>query len=122
MRTVRYDPDLGLEAYHFSRVIQIFPGHFHEYYTLVSSGAPAHVCRGIDCCRRRAICFFEPGDVYSCSPVTTVAWITASQCRRKRRWPGMSGNHWGGVSPGSGNIMVPGWNFDRAFAFSSTDR
>lgn len=51
VRTVRYDPDLGLEAYHFSGVIQIFPGHFHEYYTLgfLERGLQHTICRGIDC-------------------------------------------------------------------------
>lgn len=58
VRTVRYDPDLGLEAYHFSGIIQIFPGHFHEYYTLgfLERGLQHTICGAPTACRRRAIC------------------------------------------------------------------
>ena len=72
VRTVRYDPDLGLEAYHFSGDIQIFPGHFHEYYTLgfLERGLQHTICRGIDCLSEAGdLLLFAPGDVHSCRPV-----------------------------------------------------
>lgn len=72
VRTVRYDPDLGLEAYHFSRVIQIFPSHFHEYYTLgfLERGLQHTICRGTDCLSEAGdLLLFAPGDVHSCRPV-----------------------------------------------------
>ena len=72
VRTVRYDPDLGLEAYHFSGIIQIFPGHFHEYYTLgfLERGLQHTICRGTDCLSEAGdLLLFAPGDVHSCRPV-----------------------------------------------------
>lgn len=33
-RTVRFDYDLQIEAYHFLGIMQKFPNHFHEYYVI----------------------------------------------------------------------------------------
>lgn len=33
-RTVRFDRDLGIEAYRFKGIMQKFPNHFHEYYVI----------------------------------------------------------------------------------------
>lgn len=33
-RTVKYDAELKLEAYHFQGIMQKFPNHFHEYYVI----------------------------------------------------------------------------------------
>ena len=33
-RTVCFDRDLEIEAYHFKGVMQKFPNHFHEYYVI----------------------------------------------------------------------------------------
>jgi AraC-like DNA-binding protein len=33
-RTVRYDNDLGIEAYRFKGIMLKFPNHFHEYYVI----------------------------------------------------------------------------------------
>ena len=34
LRTVVYDAQLHLEAYHFAGIVQPFPNHFHEHYVL----------------------------------------------------------------------------------------
>lgn len=34
LKDIRYDEELGLEAYRFDGVAQAFPNHFHEYYVL----------------------------------------------------------------------------------------
>lgn len=31
IRTVCYDDDLQLEAYHFEGIVQSFPNHFHNF-------------------------------------------------------------------------------------------
>lgn len=33
-RTVVYDDELRIEAYHFEGIVQPFPGHFHEHYVI----------------------------------------------------------------------------------------
>jgi mannose-6-phosphate isomerase-like protein (cupin superfamily) len=33
-RTVRYDNELGIEAYRFKGIMLKFPNHFHEYYVI----------------------------------------------------------------------------------------
>lgn len=34
VRTVKYDTELKLEAYHFQGIVQKFPNHFHEYHVI----------------------------------------------------------------------------------------
>jgi len=34
VRTVCYDEDLKLEAYHFEGIIRPFPNHFHDYHII----------------------------------------------------------------------------------------
>jgi len=34
IRTVKYDAELKVEAYHFQGIMQKFPNHFHEYYVI----------------------------------------------------------------------------------------
>ena len=34
MRTVKFDTELKIEAYHFQGIMQKFPNHFHEYYVV----------------------------------------------------------------------------------------
>ena len=41
-RTVRFDNNLKIEAYHFEGIMQKFPNHFHEYYVF---GVVANGCR-----------------------------------------------------------------------------
>ncbi len=112
VRTVRYDPDLGLEAYHFSGVIQIFPGHFHEYYTLgfLERGLQHTICRGIDCLSEAGdLLLFAPGDVHSCRPVDgTQPGLRRSQCTGRDDGPVCPGDHGGGVpAPVPGTSGAP---------------
>lgn len=46
-RTVRFDDDLKIEAYHFEGLMQKFPNHFHEYYVFgfVESGRRFMTCK-----------------------------------------------------------------------------
>ena len=46
-RTVQFDNDLKIEAYHLEGIVQKFPNHFHEHYVLgfVESGRRIMKCR-----------------------------------------------------------------------------
>lgn len=71
-RLVRRDNDLDLEAYQFNGVIQIFPGHFHPYYTLgfIEDGLQHTVCRDTErLVERGDLLLFAPGEVHACRPV-----------------------------------------------------
>lgn len=71
-RTVRFDNDLKIEAYHFKGIMQKFPNHFHEYYVLgfVESG-----CRFLTCKNREYtinagdLVLFNPLDNHACEQV-----------------------------------------------------
>lgn len=69
-RTVAYDIELRVEAYHFIGMAKPFPNHFHEYYVigLVEAGARSLLCK------ERAytigqgdILLFNPGDSHACT-------------------------------------------------------
>lgn len=47
MRSVVYDADLKLEAYHFAGIMQKFPNHFHDYYVIgfIESGKRYLSCK-----------------------------------------------------------------------------
>ena len=47
VRTVVYDEELRMEAYHFEGIVQPFPNHFHEYYVIgfVEDGARVLSCK-----------------------------------------------------------------------------
>lgn len=68
-RTVVYDEDLRLEAYHLEGIVQPFPNHFHEYYVI---GFVADGHRVLSCSNREytieqgAILLFNPGDNHAC--------------------------------------------------------
>lgn len=34
IRTICYDEELKVEAYHYQGIKQTFPNHFHEYYMI----------------------------------------------------------------------------------------
>ena len=57
-RTVVYDAELKLEAYHFQGIMQTFPLHFHDYYVIsfIENGQRCLTCRN-----REYI--LEPGDL-----------------------------------------------------------
>lgn len=63
-RTVRFDGDLKIEAYHFEGIMQKFPNHFHEYYVLgfVKSGRRFLTCKN----RKYTI---NPGDLLLFNPL-----------------------------------------------------
>lgn len=71
-RIVRYDRELGVEAYQFQGVIQIFPGHFHDYYMIgfIERGLQHMKCLDVDCTVEGGdLLLFNPGDVHACRPV-----------------------------------------------------
>jgi AraC-like DNA-binding protein len=68
-RTMVYDEELGIEAYHFAGIVQPFPNHFHEYYVI---GFVEHGQRRLSCKNREYtiqkgnIILFNPGDNHAC--------------------------------------------------------
>jgi AraC-like DNA-binding protein len=68
-RTIVYDEELGIEAYHFAGIVQPFPNHFHEYYVI---GFVEHGQRRLSCKNREYtiqkgnIILFNPGDNHAC--------------------------------------------------------
>jgi len=71
-RTVRFDNDLKVEAYHFEGIMQKFPNHFHEHYVLgfVESGRRFLTCKNkeynIDA---GDLLLFNPLDNHACEQV-----------------------------------------------------
>lgn len=71
-RTVQFDNDLEIEAYHFEGIMQKFPNHFHEHYVLgfVESG-----CRFLTCKNKEYtidvgdLVVFNPLDNHACEQV-----------------------------------------------------
>ena len=62
-RTVKYDPELKIEAYSFKGIMQKFPNHFHDYYVIgfIESGERCLSCKN----REYTI---EPGDLLLFNP------------------------------------------------------
>lgn len=62
-RTVKYDPELKVEAYSFMGIMQKFPNHFHDYYVIgfIESGE-----RSLSCKNREYI--VKPGDLLLFNP------------------------------------------------------
>lgn len=70
MKTVQYDRDLNIEAYHFKGNIQPFPNHFHEYYVLgcVEQGKRHLTCNNNEYIIKSGdILLFNPKDNHGCS-------------------------------------------------------
>lgn len=71
-RTIRHDPELGIEAYRFQGVMQAFPEHFHDYYVIgfVEQSRRRLRCRGqeyiID---PGTLLLFNPREVHTCEQV-----------------------------------------------------
>ncbi len=63
IRTVKYDAQLKVEAYHFQGIMQKFPNHFHEYYVIgfIEKGQ-----RFLSCKNKEYI--IEPGDLLLLNP------------------------------------------------------
>lgn len=62
-RTVKYDPELKVEAYSFKGIMQKFPNHFHNYYVIgfIESGERCLSCKN----REYTV---EPGDLLLFNP------------------------------------------------------
>lgn len=68
-RTIVYDDNLHIEAYHFEGIVQPFPNHFHEYYVIgfVEYGERCLSCKNQEyTIHRNNIVLFNPGDNHSC--------------------------------------------------------
>lgn len=71
VRTVVYDEELRLEAYHFEGIVQPFPNHFHEeYYVIgfVEGGRRMLYCKNREyVIEKDCILLFNPGDNHACT-------------------------------------------------------
>lgn len=63
IRTVKYDAELKVEAYHFQGIMQKFPNHFHEYYVI---GFIEKGHRYLSCKNKEYT--IEPGDLLLFNP------------------------------------------------------
>lgn len=75
-RTVRFDNDLKIEAYHFEGIMQKFPNHFHEYYVLgiVESGRRFLTCKNKEYTINKGdLLLFNPLDNHACEQVDDMA-------------------------------------------------
>lgn len=71
-RTVRFDNDLKIEAFHFEGLMQKFPNHFHEYYVLgfVESGRRFLTCKNREYIINAGdLLIFNPLDNHACAQV-----------------------------------------------------
>lgn len=68
-RTICYDEDLRIEAYHFKGIMQPFPNHFHEHYVIgfIEKGERILSCRNKEYhLMPDNILLFHPGDNHAC--------------------------------------------------------
>lgn len=68
-KTVVYDDELRIEAYHYEGIVQPFPNHFHEYYVIgfVEKGKRCLSCRNQEhIIKEGNILLFNPGDNHAC--------------------------------------------------------
>lgn len=68
-RTVKFDAELKLEAYHFEGIMQKFPNHFHEYYVIgfIESGHRYLSCKNKEYTIEPGdLLLFNPGDNHTC--------------------------------------------------------
>ena len=68
-RTVKFDSELRLEAYHFEGIMQKFPNHFHEYYVIgfIESGHRYLSCKNKEYTVEPGdLLLFNPGDNHTC--------------------------------------------------------
>ena len=75
-RTVRFDNDLKIEAYHFEGIMQKFPNHFHEHYVLgfVESGRRFLTCKNKEYTIIAGdLLLFNPFDNHACEQVDNQA-------------------------------------------------
>ena len=72
MRTVKYDAELKVEAYHFQGIMQKFPNHFHEYYVIgfIEKGRRLLSCMDKECTIEPGdLLLFNPRDNHACEQI-----------------------------------------------------
>ncbi|MDF2613566.1 MAG: helix-turn-helix-domain containing protein AraC type [Clostridia bacterium] len=72
IRTIYLDPELNIEAYHFKGIMQKFPMHFHEHYTIgfIESGKRYLVYKDKDYYVDSGdLIVFNPGDSHACEQI-----------------------------------------------------
>lgn len=72
VRTVKYDGELKIEAYHFQGVMQKFPNHFHEYYVIgfIEKGKRYLSCKNKEYTTEPGdLVLFNPRDNHTCEQV-----------------------------------------------------
>lgn len=69
MRTICYDEELQIEAYHFEGIAQPFPNHFHDHYVIgfVESGSRTMSCKNKEySIAKGSSILLNPGDNHAC--------------------------------------------------------
>lgn len=72
MRTVKYDGELNVEAYHFQGIMQKFPKHFHDYYVIgfIDAGQRYLHCKNRDYTVEPGdLLLFNPRDNHACEQI-----------------------------------------------------
>jgi len=70
VRKIVYNGELKIEAYHFIGIMEAFPNHFHEYYTigLIEDGERELSCKNhISRIKKGNILLFNPFDNHACT-------------------------------------------------------
>ncbi len=77
MRTVKYDGELNVEAYHFQGIMQKFPKHFHDYYVIgfIDAGQRYLHCKNKDYTVEPGdLLLFNPRDNHACEQIDQKAF------------------------------------------------
>ena len=72
IRTVKYDAELKVEAYHFQGIMQKFPNHFHEYYVVgfIEKGQRFLSCKNKEYTIEQGdLLLFNPRDNHTCEQI-----------------------------------------------------
>ncbi len=72
IRTVKFDVELKIEAYHFQGIMQKFPNHFHEYYVigLIENGSRYLSCKSKEYTIEQGdLLLFNPRDNHTCEQI-----------------------------------------------------
>lgn len=72
IRTVKYDAELKVEAYHFQGIMQKFPNHFHEYYVIgfIEKGQRFLSCKNKEYTIEPGdLLLFNPRDNHACEQI-----------------------------------------------------
>ncbi|MGE4276749.1 MAG: AraC family ligand binding domain-containing protein [Lawsonibacter sp.] len=72
VRTVKFDAELRMEAYHFRGIMQKFPNHFHEYYVIgfIENGQRYLSCKNKEYTIAPGdLLLFNPRDNHTCEQI-----------------------------------------------------